>query len=527
MLSRHNLDFSANKSQLYALLMALTTVLLFHLAFPSVGYGHIAWIALVPAFIALNKMNSRNAFMLGLLAATLGWLSSIWWATYGIAEITSSSINLALPVVFFFCLLSAVPYGLASLIHVHLNLGRSAFGALASSVILTAIICYIPQILPGNLTHALYLKPTFIQLADIGGVALVCFIVNCTNILIANGISLFKPSPKKALQCFSLAILIFTGNACYGYYKTATPSPVNLPTEKSIKVAIIQPNISITNRTRVDWLKEQKNIQQLLINVSNEKDINLIVFPEVPVPISYQFYSQDKKFFDKFLPDTPLLLTAIKPVKTFIDESSGYFNTMELIDSQAVSQNYSKQMLLPFGEYLPYEEQMPWLRKVFPFAPNYKPGSETRLFSLNSNDDQYKAIPLICYEAIFSDLVAKGVEQGGEFIINSSNDAWFAHPAGKKVHLALSLFRTIEYRQYLIRTTNTGLSGVIDPYGRFIEKSLIKPNTQGYSVIKLPIEKISSFYQKHPNLIKYIFLCLIPIIFIYFRKLHGRDKETN
>ena len=477
--ARTHLKLTFGANQFYTLFMGLLTVLLFYLAFPSVGFADLAWITIVPGIIALNKIALRSAFMLGLLTATLGWMCSIWWSVNGIAEITSSSPNIALPFVFFFCLLSAIPYACASWLHVRLGLGHSLRGAFASAAIFTVLINYIPHILPGNLTHALYLRPLFIQLADIGGVALVFFIIHCVNILIANGITLTRTNRTKAINCFVMAILLFIGNISYGHYKSELLHTDVSAQVKSLRLAIMQPNIDITNRTREDWFEQQKKLSQLFLSVNEEQDIDLIIFPEVPVPISYRHYPKDKGFFDQFLTETPLLLTAISPISETIDDNAGYFNTMEFIQEQSIKQDYAKQVLLPFGEYLPFEQYMPWLREIFPFAPNYKPGKESALITIkNSQGDSIQAIPLICYEAVFAEQVAAGVAQGGELMINSSNDAWFYHAAGKRVHLALSVFRSIEYRKYLVRATNTGLSGVIDPYGNFVKESLLTENTQ-------------------------------------------------
>ena len=169
------------ENQFYSLLLGLVTVFLFFLAFPSSGIAELTWLVMVPIIVALNRMCLRNAFVLGLLTATLGWMSSIWWAVNGVAEITSSSFNVALPLVFFFCFISAIPYACACWLHVRLSLGNSLSGAFASATIFTVLVNYTPQILPGNLAHALYLQPIFIQLADIGGVALVFFLIHCVN----------------------------------------------------------------------------------------------------------------------------------------------------------------------------------------------------------------------------------------------------------------------------------------------------------------------------------------------------------
>ncbi|GAA5135205.1 apolipoprotein N-acyltransferase [Thalassotalea piscium] len=498
--------------------MGLLTILFFYLAFPSGGVPELAWFTLVPVLFVLNKLSLRNAFMLGLLAATLGWFVSIWWVIAGLAEITSSSANIMLPFVLLFCLLSALPYAVACWTHVRFKFGHSISGAFFSAIVFTVLVNYIPHILPGNLAHALYQQPIFIQLADIGGVALVFFIIHVINILIANGINFSTSNTTKATQCFGLACLLFLANMAYGSYKQhALLNYVDAPT-KTIKIAMLQPNIDVSNRSRIDWKNAQATISQLLTQVNKEQGIDLIIFPEVPVPISFQHYQNDGLFFNRFLAETPLLLTAISPFDESTTQDVSYFNTMELIESNAVQQEYAKQVLLPFGEYLPYEQQFPWLRKVFPFAPNYKPGNTSTLFTLNNaQGESIQAIPLICYEAVFSEQIAAGVAQGGELMINTSNDAWFFQTAGRKVHLALSLFRSVEYRQYLVRATNTGLSAVINPYGQIVEGSEITADTQGYSVVDIPIEKHSSFYQMFPNFIKIIFILICFVFLIYAR----------
>ena len=500
--------------------MVLTTVLLFYLAFPSGGFGDLSWITLVPIIVALNKSSSKNAFMLGLLAATLGWMCSIWWAVNGISEITSTPINLAIPIVFIFCLLSAVPYAFACWLHVRLNLGKSIIGALISAVIFTVLINYIPHILPGNLAHALYQRPLFIQLADIGGVPLVFFIIHSVNFLLANGITLAEKNKQKAKASVVLAVIIFLGNIGYGQYRIQQSYLLDDSAGKKIRIAIIQPNIDIKNRTRNDWFLQQNTLKGVLNKLEVNNDIDLVVLPEIPVPISYQYYSEDKLYFDRNLSSKPLLLTTIKPVHNTINDNSGYFNTMELVIEKEVRQQYSKQVLLPFGEYIPFEKKIPWLRDLFPYAPNYQRGKDDVLFAVNSNDNVINVIPLICYEAVFSDIVGKGVKEGGELLINSSNDGWFNDPAGNKTHYALSLFRSIEYRKYLVRVTNTGISGIITPYGDLLDSSMIESNTLGYAVSELNIKPVASFYSNYPNLINMIFLSLFIFTFFFKRKLN-------
>jgi len=497
-------------------LMAIViTVLFFYLAFPSGGYGLLSWFVMVPIIIALNHTtNTKNAFMMGLLAATLGWMFSIWWVPDGLAKITGASPHVSILLVFIFCLISALPYALACWCHVRFKLGKNASGALLSAAIFTLLVNYIPHILPGNLAHALYLQPIYLQFADIGGVALVFFIIHCVNFLIANGVSQVNKKHTQSIYCFTLAILIFVGNCIYGHFRI---DEINNQLNKSINkfsVLLIQPNIATSNRSRADWYNEQIPLTKLLGTSRQLEPADLVIFPEVPVPISSTFFEEDDVYFKQFFSGQNFLLTAIKPIKQNLEEESGYFNTMELHHDSEKLSYYSKQVLLPFGEYIPFSHALPWLKKFFANAPNYRTQKSNATISLALTNKIINLIPLICYEAVFTDTVKNGVTSGGEVMINTSNDGWFSALAAKNTHFALALFRTIEFRMPLIRATNTGLTRIINPTGTIISAPLSTDIPLLY-LDEVGLIDYQTIYQQHPNAFKYLLIIFIIVGLLY------------
>ncbi|WDE05126.1 apolipoprotein N-acyltransferase [Thalassomonas viridans] len=513
----------AKQRQITDFLLVLLTVALFYLAFPGSGIPALAWFAIVPVLIALDKSRGRYAFMLGLLAATLGWMSSIWWAVTGIAQISAIPVNLVIPVIFIYCLWSALPYALVTWLHSRFHWGRSLSGAIKSAAALTVLINYIPQLLPGNLAHALYLRPLQIQLADIGGVPLVFFVVHCVNFLLAAGLLLWRSQKVKSLRCFALAAVIFLGNLAYGTVKSETVAEQTSRADTALTVAMIQPNLDISLRTREAWLQHRQGMQDLIIEAEKQQPLDLMVIPEVPVPVSYKNYPEDQSFFHDVKGEADLLLTAIQPLEHKPDSGAGYFNTMELISGDRVSHQYFKQKLLPLGEYLPFEQQLPFLRDWFPGAANYQSGREFQLLplALERGEGNLNILPLICYEAVFSDFVGAGVELGGNLLVNTVNDAWFGQSPGGKVHLALSLFRAVEYRLPLVRATNTGITAIVDPGGSIIPESQIAPYQAGFSVTEVKTVEIGSFYRDYPNVFKYI--CML---FLGYALITGMRKEN-
>ncbi|WDE12164.1 apolipoprotein N-acyltransferase [Thalassomonas haliotis] len=510
----------ARQKQLIDLLLLLSSVLLFYLAFPGGGIAELAWFAIIPVIIALDKSHKKYAFMLGLLAATLGWMVSIWWAVGGIAKISAIPENLVVPVIFIYCLYSALPYALVTWLHSRCGWGRSIGGAIKSALALTVLVNFVPQLLPGNLAHALYLTPLQIQLADIGGVPLVFFVLHCVNFLLAAGVLLWRSQRQKSLGCFILAAVVFLANLAYGAVKTDRIADKLARENTRLTLAMIQPNLDISLRTREAWLAKRETMRALIQEAEKQQLVDLMVVPELPVPLSYKNYLEDRHFFDEIKGHGDLLLTAIQPLDKSRDSDAGYFNTMELISGGQVSHQYFKQKLLPLGEYLPFEQQLPFLRGWFPGAANYQSGQEFQLLPL-AVAGGVNILPLICYEAVFSDFVGVGVGLGGNLLVNTVNDAWFGQSPGGKVHLALSLFRAVEYRLPLVRATNTGITGIIDPGGNIIPESQIMPYQAGYSVTQVKLATIGSFYQANPNVFKYI--CLL---FLGFALITGMGKKN-
>jgi len=507
------------------LFLVSLTVVLFYLAFPSSGYGYLSWIALVPLIIALHNSSSRYAFSLGLLAATFGWMASIWWTVGSIAKVANSHYSVVIPFVFLVCILSALPYAIATWLLSRYQWSGSTLGAIKSAAVFTALVNFVPQILPGNLVHSLYQSPRQIQLADIGGVPLVFFVIHLVNFLIANAIIQIKSNLKITRISFILALSIWLANWTYGSYRLDSISKlISVNTQKELTVAMIQPDFAITKRERKDWLASTDQLSQLIKHAINQElPIDLIVLPELPTPISYRLYQYDKTFFNQLINDIPLVYAGIYYNNEKNLENLSYFNTLELIQNQQLIQHYQKQKLVPLAEYLPFEEKVPFLRTLFPNAPRYQPGEQTLLLPLKKMQSEINLIPLICYEAVFTEIVSKGVNVGGDILLNAVNDAWFDDTEGRRIHFALALFRAIEYRMPMIRVTNNGISAIIDASGSILTASVIPSFKSGYSITDIPVIKIDSFY-KHNGYFFMLICCLFCIYVLLPGKRNFNEK---
>jgi apolipoprotein N-acyltransferase len=194
-----------------------------------------------------------------------------------------------------------------------------------------------------------------------------------------------------------------------------------------------------------------------------------------------------------------------------IDERDRLFNSLVLSREDQPPQIYDKHHLVPFGEYLPFED---WLvRNGFGFAPElfgvgFSAGkSGTPMILSNS----VKILPMICYEIIFPRAVS-AARQDADVIVQISNDAWFGGFSGPAQHLEITRLRAIEQGMPIIRVSNSGVSAVIDGRGEIVDKMPL--NTSGHLDVQVPLMHYQTPYALFGNWaywVAWIALCVLAI----------------
>jgi apolipoprotein N-acyltransferase len=189
------------------------------------------------------------------------------------------------------------------------------------------------------------------------------------------------------------------------------------------------------------------------------------------------------------------------------------FNSMVVLDSDLnILAKYNKNKLVPFGEFLPFENLLTKLgiKKITQGYQSFTPDNKRNLISVNN----INFIPLICYEIIYSGKINKN-NQNFEFIINISEDGWFGNSIGPYQHFSHSIFRAIEEGKNLVRSANNGISAFINPKGQIINK--IKSTDRGVIEVKSFKESKKTIFSIYGNKIFFCFL-LFYITLIFFLK---------
>ena len=156
------------------------------------------------------------------------------------------------------------------------------------------------------------------------------------------------------------------------------------------------------------------------------------------------------------------------------------------------SGRYDKMHRVPFGEYVPFQESMPWMKTFAPYDFEYSIRSGKQF--TNFNLDGYSFGVLICFEDTDPVLARQYVarpEANADFFINISNDGWWRGTSGHDEHLAISRFRAIETRRAVCRAVNMGISAVIDGNGRVLEPQTILSSDEA-KIWQIPSDSSSS-----------------------------------
>lgn len=411
------------------------------------------------AWIGFRATGSRKAFRWGWLAGTLACTGLLYWMVIPVAIYGNLPWYVALP-----CPLLAggalgLLYGLFSLLMHHAGRASvSLFVILTAGLGWASLETIMSFILTGfpwaNLASAFAPWPVVIQFASVVG----AFALSGILAALAVSILLYRTVPG-AMAAAVIMVLLLTG---FGGWRMATFDDDGAP----VKVGLIQGNVNQSFK----WdPKYQKTTVGKYLNLSREaqkEGAELLVWPETAMP----FYLQDRTPYGamvrQFARDNEAeILTGAPAYRITNPDNRRYvlLNRAFLVkpDGSAATW-YDKEHLVPFGEYMPLREWIPF-EKLVQAVGTFKKGDNTA--SLITKGDHPFGV-LICYEAIFPALARKQVALGASFLVNISNDAWFGKTSAPRQHLALTTLRAVEQSRWLARGTNTGITAFIDPLGR-------------------------------------------------------------
>jgi apolipoprotein N-acyltransferase len=462
------------KLKLLHVLGAAICGLLTAAAFPKFDLMFLAWISLIPLFFLLAGKSPGRAFLLAGAAGVFFYGALLYWIPAVPAHYGGLSPVLSFLIYFLLIGLLALAWGLFGLAFAFLHRRQPLAAFIAAPFLWVGGEYILTHVLTGFPWGVLGLSQAknilFIQMSGLTGVYGVSFVLILFQSLFVGSVRTSKRIPF--VVGLATLVLVHFG----GFLSLREPGP----TAESFPAAVIQGNVS----SDIYWSSASEDqIRRIfeehldLSRQAADRGAELIIWPEFTVPLCFScgegIYRESAVRLTSWAKETgsTLLLGTNETAGPLGDRK--YFNTAFCLSPSGKTTAYSKIHLVPFGEYTPYKKILGFIDKVTHAVGEVTPGTEIVLH-------EYAGRPFgspICYEIIFPDLVRRFVKKGASFLVTITNDGWYGTSSAPYQHFAQAVFRAVENRRYLLRAATTGISGVIDPYGRIVQKTELETRT--------------------------------------------------
>ena len=452
------------------LLLALLSGVLLTISFPPGRLSFVAWFALIPLLKSIETASPSKAFRLGLFSGLIHYLSLIYWIVVVLGRY--GNLN------FFVAFLALV------LLSFYLSLYLGLFACLTTclkdsrfSIILMACFWVAIEYTKGHflsgfpwclLGYTQYEQLYLIQISDLFGVYGVSFLIVFANGLIFRVLTRRHHESNAPLKWgFPLLFIVLTGALIYGHHHLSG----RRAGEKgghNINAAIIQANINQSLKWDPAYQKETIRTYQRLTRSTSSFKPQLIVWPETSLPFFFQDSQEFSPKIFSLADKSGATLVFGSPAYKRVRGAIKYYNRAYMITPEVQQvQYYDKTHLVPFGEYVPLKKYIPFISNLVQAAGDFATGE--KLVPLKTGDLSLGI--LICFEAVFPELVRTLVKEGANVLVNITNDAWFGMSSAPYQHLSMAVFRAVENQRPMIRAANTGFSAFIGPQGAILSES--------------------------------------------------------
>jgi apolipoprotein N-acyltransferase len=365
------------------------------------------------------------------------------------------------------------------------------------------------KIFPWDFGHTQLGFTPLAQLAGVGGVSAISFLMFWI-------IEVLSERQKVALLARLAAFASFGATLAYGFWIQDVLAKYP---SSPLSTVMIQGNVSLQRKHDMTYFTVNRE-QYLKTSAAVAQKDSLVIWPESTItefiPASTTDASQVQIL--PFLNNGSAFLVG---GLTYLSKEQ-YFNSSLLIRPDgSVDTPYHKMILMPFGEYTPFAKWLPWLQEINSTAGQFSAGLAPQVLSFNlSTGKEAKLAPLICYEDVVPLLAREATARGAQVLVNQTNDAWFGNTVAPYQHHMIASFRAIENRRFLLRSTNTGVTAVVDPLGRTLASLL--PYTESVLPMEIALLDYSSTFTALPIYLIWLLLSAVSALLVVYRKATQR-----
>jgi apolipoprotein N-acyltransferase len=463
-----------------------------------------------------------RAFLLGLVAGVVYFVGTIYWTSTVVATFG----QLATPIAVFAMLLLAAYLAL-----------YPAIAALVTSVLIRRIGAAALFLAPAAWVATEFLRGYLFggfpwvplgnsqvttlpvaQLASVLGVYGLTTLVALVNAAIAYSMLTGGGARVKTLASVGVLLVAVAG---WGAWRIGDGSLLRQGT--AIRVGLVQGNIEQTLKWRPDQARRIFTTYIAMTRDVVRRGAQYVIWPESSTPFTFEGNPESRRDGPS-VGEREMRALAVEvgvPILFGSDQDAGadrhYNAAFQLAPDGMTSAVYRKIHLVPFGEFVPLADWLtifpPLVQTLAGFAP-FTAGESMVVLPVGS----HKASTAICYEVVYPSLVREAVLGGSELLTTITNDAWYGHSSAPFQHFAMASMRAIEHGRYLARAANTGISGVVDPYGRVVARSGIFEEVGLVEEVRFLTGR--TIYSAIGDVVAYMAMAIVVLALIFIRGFH-------
>ena len=463
--------------------LALVSGILLAVSFPRFGHPAFGWIALTPLLLTLvrrgwhanatpgvtaapSRLAPRRAFGLGFVTGAVYFAGTVYWTsatvrTFGGLSLPLSGLVTALLVAYLalFPALFALALGwladsfgvralvLAPAVWVTSEMGRTYFWS------------GFPWLLLG------YSQTTMLPVAQFASIA---GVFGLSGLVASVGSGLTYAAMTRTVRAWMIAaapIAMALLLAVWGSWRIRDVSLTQQGTP--LNIALVQGNVPQTEKWDRAFAEAIFERYLTLTRDAAHRNARLVIWPESATPFFYEEDEANGARIRRMVRETGMsLLFGSDQLERGVRPK--YYNAAFMLKPDGrTAAVYRKMQLVPFGEYVPLKSLLFFLDPLVEGVGDFSPGAEMARLPI----DGATISTAICYEIVYPGLVRQAVTGGSQLLTTITNDAWYGYSSAPYQHFLQASMRAIEEGRYLARAANTGISGIVDPYGHVLAQS--------------------------------------------------------
>jgi apolipoprotein N-acyltransferase len=450
---------------------------LYWAAFAGVDIWPFAFLAFGPLWIALRGQTPKRAFLLGTLAGTTMNVLGFYWLLNMLQMFSGFPTAACCFFLLVVCGYQGTRVGAMGWLYAR----AASRGWPAVPVFLAAFVAselVYPLLFPWYFAATVHKVPALMQVAELGGPVLVGLV------LLATSLALFEPLLARLERRRSDPRVVVGGIAVLALallYGAVRIPRVDARVEASepVKVGLVQGNMGLMQKRE----NPREGLNRHLAKTAElrSEGADFVVWSEssVTFPVREEAAPNVLRSSVGEKLHLPAIFGGVL-YRTDPDRQRWFNVALSTNEAGAITARYDKEYLLQFGEHLPFGEVFPILYQWSPNSGKFTPGTKLDPLLLTLGSKTHKVAVLICYEDIipaFTNALVGATSP--ELLVNITNDAWFGATTEPWEHLALAQLRAVEHRRFLVRSTNSGVSAVVDPVGRVVANTEVRDVQEG------------------------------------------------